>query len=148
MKFDFNSIFNLEVFSKNVGMYVNKNLKRILLFLIGCMGVRIGMGLFMKSSMCAGWTCSVLSIALALMGIGFLVIFFGGLRKTGLETDGKSIWWNWLRPLHGIMYLVAAWLLFSGIRENKKIAGNVIIVDALIGLVAWKWFHFKNIMRM
>ena len=26
------------------------------------------------------------------------------LRKTGLEVFGDKIWWNNLRPIHGILY--------------------------------------------
>lgn len=125
----------------SLSTYLKDNSKRLILFLIGCMGLRIGMGLFIKSSFCSGVACHILNIAIALIGTGFMVIYFGGLRKTGLETGGNRIWWNHLRPFHGLLYLVAAWLLFSGIQENKKMAGNVIIVDAIIGLIAWVFYH-------
>jgi hypothetical protein len=118
--------------------YIKKNSKRIILFLFGCMILRISMGLFMKSDFCQGWICDLLGVLILIMGIGFLVIYFGGLRKSGLETDGQPIWWNHLRPLHGVLYLLSGWLLLNG---NGVNAGNIIIVDALIGLIAWKIYH-------
>lgn len=132
----------------NIVTYIRRNSNRFILFLLGCVGLRIGMGIFIKSRFCSGIACYILSIAIALIGCGFMVIYFGGLRKTGVETGGNRIWWNHLRPFHGLLYLVVAWLLFNGLRENKKMAGNLIIVDAVIGLIAWMLYHIYQIMSI
>ena len=85
----------------------------------------------------------ILAVILGIMGIGFLTIYFGGYRKTGLETGGNKIWWNNLRPLHGILYLISSGLLlFKGKAliktiPNNHLASYIILTDTLIGLIAW-----------
>lgn len=113
--------------------------KRMLMFLIGCMGARFGLAILAKTL--RGVWSTLLSVAFALMGAGFLVIFFGGLRKRGVETGGDLIWWNHIRPIHGVLYLYAAWLLFNG---HSCWSSQVIAIDTVIGLVAFLSFHVKE----
>lgn len=72
-------------------------------------------------------------IALTTMiGIGFWTIYLKGWRKTGVETSGKPIWWNQLRPVHGSLYIIYSLLAIMGV----KYAWVVLLLDVLIGLVA------------
>jgi len=72
--------------------------------------------------------------ALALLpGLGFLVIWAAGLRRSGAETFGSPIWWDALRPLHGALWLAAGALALSGRRGG---AASALWADVAIGAVA------------
>lgn len=122
--------------------YLEKNKKRLLMFLFGCLGTRTALGLFISSKFCNKIICKIVNIAIVAMGLGFLFIYFGDLRKTGLETGGNKIWWNHLRPFHGIMYLIAGYYLFI---NERKYSSNVILIDTLFGFIAWLLFHIHKI---
>lgn len=66
------------------------------------------------------------------IGLGFWSIYLNGWRKTGLETGGKPIWWNNLRPIHGSLYLLYAGLALSGVKN----AWVVLLIDVIIGFAA------------
>ncbi len=106
--------------------------KRLLLFLIGCIGLR---SLFAYAAKVA--SVGVLRIMgwIALIpAIGFMYIFVSGARQTGAEVFGEKIWWNSLRPIHGLMYFAFAWLAINGMRG---IAWKVLAADVVLGLVAF-----------
>jgi hypothetical protein len=124
-----------------ISKYLADNWYRLTLFLIGCIGTRVGLGLFIRSNYCLGYICLILSVILTIMGLGFLIIFFGGFRKTGLETGGNKIWWNALRPFHGLMYLLAGFYLFN---KQKIYSSNIILLDVFIGFVSWLLFHINQ----
>jgi uncharacterized membrane protein YdcZ (DUF606 family) len=68
------------------------------------------------------------------IGISFIVIYLFDLRKTGQEVIGKSksIWWNNLRPVHGIMYLLFA---IAGYHK-MKFAWVFLLIDVILGILA------------
>ena len=72
--------------------------------------------------------------------IGFFVIFAMGWRKTGAEVGGKRIWWNALRPVHGLLFLSFALLAFWQIRR----AYLVLVADVVLGAVAFAVHHAQN----
>jgi hypothetical protein len=108
--------------------------KRIGLFLIGCMGVRFLMAWIAKTY--TGYLPWMGYIAL-IPAIGFFLIYALGLRKTGAEVFGDRIWWNSLRPIHGLLYVLFAVL---AIQKNTG-AWKVLALDASIGLAAFSWHH-------
>merc|ERR1712062_612453 len=65
--------------------------------------------------------------------IGFMHIYFTGSRPVGLETGGKPIWWNDLRPVHAINYFAFSYLAFM----KNKCAYIPLAIDVFIGLFAW-----------
>lgn len=69
---------------------------------------------------------------LTVIGIGFWTIYLKGWRKTGVETGGKLIWWNNLRPIHGSLYLLCALLAISGVKN----AWVILLIDVLFGFFA------------
>jgi hypothetical protein len=72
--------------------------------------------------------------ALAIIpAVGFMTIYFGGLRKTGAEVFGERIWWNNLRPLHGLLYALFAYMALQ--RDNR--AWIVLLIDVVIGFTAF-----------
>lgn len=111
-------------------------LKRALLFLVGCIGMR---------SLIAYAAWIVPSTYLPYLGaaalipvIGWLYILITGSRKTGLEVGGELIWWNNLRPLHAANYAAFAAAAFM---RNRN-AYMFLVWDVILGLGAWLNHHF------
>jgi hypothetical protein len=112
--------------------------KRFLLFLIGCIGTR---SLFVYVAKSVDTTYLRYMGYLALLpAIGFFYIFFTGSRQTGAEVFGSKIWWNDLRPIHGLLYLLFA---FNAIMGNKY-AWIYLLVDVIFGLLSFLTFHYYN----
>jgi len=108
------------------------------LFLGGCMPARAALAYGAAISN-ENYTLRIaLAMICATIALGMLVIFVGGLRKTGGETFGKPIWWNSLRPVHSLAFATAATLLFLG---NGKTAAGVLALDQAVGLGAFAQHH-------
>ena len=116
---------------------MNNIQKRFLLFLLGCIPLRIGFALIAKN-----YTnyLRFMSYFAIMISIGFFYIFFTGSRETGRETLGDKIWWNNLRPVHGLLYLLFAIYAFQG----KKEAWFFLLIDVLLGLSSFFVFHYKE----
>ena len=112
--------------------------KRFLLFLFGCIGTR---SLFVYLAKNANTTylryMGYLSI---LPAIGFFYLFLTGSRKTGAEVFGGKIWWNDLRPVHGLIYFLFAYNAING----NHFAWIYLLVDVIIGLISFLSFHYYN----
>jgi hypothetical protein len=117
---------------------MNNIQKRFLLFLFGCIGIRTLL-VYIAKTTSTKFLMYMGYLAIPI-GFSFLYLFFGGLRKTGPEVFGEKIWWNDLRPIHGILYLLFAYFAITG---NKN-AWLFLLVDVLIGLVSFLVFHYKN----
>tara|TARA_Y100000389_G_scaffold202486_1_gene247905 strand:+ start:1695 stop:2042 length:348 start_codon:yes stop_codon:yes gene_type:complete len=113
-------------------------MNRQLTFLIGCLGARLLLALIAKNS--SREFLNKLGYITLLISIGFMSIYMFDLRPSGFEAGGK-IWWNDLRPLHGVLYL-----LFSmyAIKGETEIAWIVLLYDVMIGFLAW-YLNNKNI---
>jgi len=75
-----------------------------------------------------------------LIGMGFLVIYFNNLRKTGAEVFGTKIWWDNLRPIHAFNYLLFAYLAFT---RNKN-SYVPLSIDVVLGTFAFFMYHFSQ----
>ena len=112
--------------------------KRFLLFLIGCIGTR---AFFVYLAKNANRTyLQYMGYVSILPAIGFFYLFLTGSRTTGAEVFGDKIWWNNLRPIHGLMYLLFA---YNAIRGNP-LAWIYLLLDVIIGLVSFLFFHSYN----
>jgi hypothetical protein len=105
------------------------------LFLIGCIGTRL---LFTYLAMTFTAYLPYMGYIAALISAGFFYIYFTGSRPTGLETGGKPIWWNHLRPLHGFLYGLFAYGAIIGRTDSWKL----LFADTMIGLFAFLNKHF------
>lgn len=115
--------------------------KRMLLFLYGCIPTRAIIALLTKKYYNTIFI-NFISYFTLLVGIGFFTIYLFDLRKTGLETGGAPIWWNHLRPIHGLLYLTASWFIFFGKREQAWIP---LTIDVSFGLTAFLIKHQKHL---
>lgn len=109
--------------------------KRFILFLFGCITLRCFL-VFLAKGASKNLLLAMGTIAL-LPAIGFFYLFFSGKRKVGSETFGAKIWWNNLRPVHGILYFLFAIYAICG---DKK-AWMFLLIDVIIGLVSFLLFH-------
>jgi hypothetical protein len=119
---------------------LSKLQKRFLLFLIGCMGVRLLL-VYMAYKLPLFWL-KIMGIFGIILSIGFFTIFWFGLRKYGQETMGDKIWWNSLRPFHGLTYLIFGILALMSI---QKYAWMILLFDLLVGLTAFIIHHTMNL---
>lgn len=110
--------------------------KRFLLFLVGCIGTRL-LFVYIAKNISVPWLRYAGYLAL-LPAIGFFYIYLTGSRKTGAEVFGEKIWWNDLRPIHGLLYSLFA---YNAIIGNTN-AWVYLLVDVSIGLISFLVHHF------
>lgn len=120
---------------------MDNKLKRIILYLIGCMGARTTLTYIVKNH--PDKYKNILTAMLLIPAFGFAYIYLNDLRKTGGEVFGDKIWWNNLRPLHSILYFITALLVFL----KQKNAFYFLAIDTLIGLVAFALYHLGIIYK-
>lgn len=87
-------------------MDLSDSQKSSLLFTFGCIPARVLLVYlaYLRNTSELKWLTYFPAITLAI-GIGFLILYFTGIRKSGAETFGKPIWWNKLRLYHGILFI-------------------------------------------
>ena len=117
---------------------MNDMQKRFLLFLIGCIGVRSILVLLAKNT--SVYVLKILGYLALLPAIGFIYIYLTGSRQTGAEVFGEKIWWNSLRPIHAMLYLLFAYNAINGV----KTAYQYLFIDVIIGLISFLIYHYKN----
>ena len=74
----------------------------------------------------------------ALVAIGFTTVYMGGLRQTGVETEGEPIWWNSLRPVHAALYAAFAYCAWTG---RRQLVWATLLLDVAIGLASFLHHH-------
>ena len=109
--------------------------KKTLLFIFGCILVRSL--LVLLSYKINKKYLPILGYLGILSGLGFIMVYLTDSNKRGATFDQKA-WWNILRPIHGIIYILFGYL---AINKNSK-AYKVLIADVLLGLVSFISYHF------
>jgi len=110
--------------------------KRILLFLVGCIGTRSLLVYIAKNS--SVQTLKYMGYLALLPAVGFTYIYLTGARKTGPEVFGERIWWNDLRPIHATIYALFSYNAITGNRN----AWMFLLADVLLGLTSFTIHHF------
>jgi hypothetical protein len=113
--------------------------KRMLLFLIGCMGSRLLLVYIAKNS--SPQVLKYLGYLTLLPAIGFMYIFLTGSRQTGVEVFGEKIWWNNVRPLHSLLYFIFSYQAILG----NKYAWVYLMADVIIGFIGFVLHHSKHL---
>lgn len=109
--------------------------KRYLLFLLGCIPLRIIIAiipLYIDTKFLPYY-----GLILSLFAIAFFVLYFKQLRMKAFEGGGDT-WWADFRILHGLLYLCAAIYSF----QEKILASVPLLMDAILGLVLFIYHHF------
>jgi hypothetical protein len=116
--------------------------KRYLLFLLGCIPMRITL-VYLAKTLSSKYLKIMGYIAL-LPAIGFLYIYITNGRKTGGEVFGGKIWWNNLRPVHSLLYFI-----FSYMAINKEPNSYIpLLIDVIIGFFAFLNHHNKKQLKI
>jgi hypothetical protein len=113
--------------------------KRFLMFLVGCIGVRLLFVIITKNIHTT--YLKYLGYLALLPAIGFMYIYVTGSRKTGAEVFGEKIWWNELRPVHSILYFLFA---YNAIIGNPQ-SWIYLLVDVVIGFISFLIHHYRVI---
>ena len=80
-----------------------------------------------------------LTLAACVLSCAFLVLWMRpNLRPTGWETQGRPIWWNDARVVHGILWGLFALSAFT----NKPWAWKFLVADVIVAIMAF--FFMKN----
>lgn len=116
---------------------------RILLFLFACVPIRLL--LVYAITVVSRDLLRVMAVGALIISLGFTVIFIGGFRKTGIETGGKPIWWNMLRPFHASMYAGVAYYAWVG---NRSVASRLLLLDIFVGLIGFIAYHTKALPKL
>ena len=75
---------------------------------------------------------SYLFLFTLMIGISFMTIYMMDWRKTGIETMGGKIWWNSLRPIHSIIYILFSICLLYDVKNSYLL----LVFDVLLGIYA------------
>ena len=79
-------------------------------------------------------------ISVGNFSLGFIYLYLMDLRKTGLEVFNRKIWWNDLRPIHGVLYL----LFFMYSIKKKQYSWIILLIDVIIGLTSFLYFNYVS----
>jgi len=104
---------------------------RVFLFIVGCIGTRLLFTYAAKEIDVA--YLPYLGYLALIPAMGMLYIYLSGSREYGMEAGGK-IWWNHLRPLHSLVLFLFA---YTAIRQHKSIAWKFLLLDVIIGFLAF-----------
>ena len=111
--------------------------KRTLLFLFGCIVTRLLMAYFAK--IISPTFLPFLGYGALIISASFIYLYIFGNKKADeqLKWSGENyIWWNNLRIVHGLFYLLFAIYAI----QKKPYAWVVLLLDVIFGLTAWL-FH-------
>jgi len=111
--------------------------KRFLLFLLGCIPLRLYLVYVAKNNKKMLPYMGYIAI---IIGLSFSYIYITGSRKTGVEVFGEKIWWNNYRLLHATLYLLFA---YFAINKNKE-SWKLLFADVIIGLLLFLYYHYSQ----
>ncbi len=117
---------------------MNNIQKRFLLFLLGCIPTRL-VFVYIAKNISLQYL-PILGYLALLPAIGFIYLYLSGTRKTGPEVFGDKIWWNSLRPIHALFYLLFAYHAIHKVRT----AWLYLMYDVILGLLSFLIFHYIN----
>ena len=111
--------------------------RSIWLFLCGCIPLRL---LFAYAAKTTDPKFLPYFALLAILPmIGWLTIYFVSPRLTGPEVSGGVIWWNDLRIVHALLYLL--FIIYA--LQKKPFSYIALLVDVFVGLLAFTLYHTK-----
>jgi hypothetical protein len=110
--------------------------RRFLLFIFGCIITRLT---FVYLSKKYRYYLPFFGLLALLAIMGWINILFFNKRDTGPEVFGDKIWWNNIRPVHTVLFLIFAIL---ALQKNKN-AWIFLLIDTIIGLSAFLIYHYN-----
>lgn len=113
---------------------MNKTLK----FLIGCLGTRLMLTFLAKYV--GQKNREKIAYITMFISVTFITLYLFDLRKTGAEAEGL-IWWNKLRPIHGVMYFLFSIYTF----KKEKFSWIFLLIDTILGFIFWYLKYYKDL---
>lgn len=110
---------------------LNQKYLRLFLFLIGCIGSRSLLAYITKNVNVD--YLPYFGIIAFIIAISWIYLFISGARTTGPEVFGEQIWWNNIRPLHALIYLLFA---YNAINKNQN-SYIYLVIDVIVALIAF-----------
>ena len=113
--------------------------KRFMLFFLGCIPMRL-LFVYLIKQMPIHYLpyCGIIGI---IIGLSFLWLyaFKNKTADSQLAWAGEPyIWWNKLRIIHGLLYISFG---LVAIQKYRSCAVVILLVDVIIGLLAWINHH-------
>jgi hypothetical protein len=115
--------------------------QRSSLFLIGCMGLRIG--LTVLSAKIDNDLLPYVGIVTILISLSLFYRYFSNTRLIGAEAGGV-IWWKKIRIVHAILYMAFSILAFLKFEHAWIVLG----VDVVLGFTFWFLYRQLGITRI
>jgi len=112
--------------------------KRIIVFLLGCILARTILVVIAKNI--DKKYLQIMGYIALIIGLSFLYLYFIGNSRADAQLEwlgDKKIWWNDLRPVHGILYLLFS---YNAIMMNDN-SWIILLIDVIIGLFSWLIHH-------
>ena len=105
--------------------------KSISLFMILCIPSRILIAL-LPLYLNESWL-RVLGFLLVVVGIAFMTLFLTNSRLDAVEGGGTT-WWKNVRPVHGMLYILAGAVLLNG---HRDLASLLLFLDVVVGIAVF-----------
>ena len=102
--------------------------RRIVLFLVGCMGLRILFVLLAKKVPLI--ILQLMGVIAIMISIGFMYTALFKYKKGDLGVTGGKVWWNEMRIFHSITYGLFAYLALT---KNQNVAWKILLFDVIVG---------------
>ena len=112
--------------------------KRYIMFLLLCIPTRAYIAYKAKNT--SKENLKIMGYIAIIVSLSMLWIFLTDSRQTGIETQGTKIWWNELRPVFSIVYMLFG---ISAV-DGKDYAYKFLIADVILGFIAFINNHIKK----
>ena len=114
-----------------------KTTTRTYLFLCGCIGSRLMLAWLAKNA--SPQQLKYLGFLALLPAFGFILLYMSDSRQAAPEAGG-STWWNAIRPIHGVLYLLFAIYAI----KSSQYAWTILAGDAMLGLLFWYMKYYMH----
>lgn len=111
--------------------------QRILFFLLLCIPIR-SLAVFISYKYQHKMITKALAFIYLIIGINMMIMFQFNLRQDAPEGGGKT-WWNNIRPLHSLLYIMFAIFVFI----NKDYSYMFLLGDVILGLLVFILHHIN-----
>jgi hypothetical protein len=108
-------------------------------FLFVCILLRLIIVLFAKIASVK--YLKYLGYLIIIPALGSFYVYFSGIRDVEYGTFNNKIWWGYLRPVHGILYLLFS---YNAINGNRN-AWVYLLLDVLFSFLGFINFHFIHL---
>ena len=111
-------------------------MKEIFYYFLICIFFRLLIPLVVFFTMNYKYLNVIYGLIFTTISLGFVYQYLTKYRKKGAFNN--QIWWDYLRPVHVINYMLSAYYVYN--KDIKVI--YILIIDILIGIAGFMNHHF------